>query len=714
MDNVYENWELYSGAIGKSILMGVKQPLSFYSDNHCRGVLVIGLLVAPLFLLLGENYIVLKLVALLFSLLTLIFLWFFTRHFFNPRVAFLSATLFLFAPPSFTKLSLISLGTHRETILFTIITFYLFYILFNKGGRFSFREFVNPCAGNKNCLYLVLLGLICGLGLFFSYTYLTTFFSILLLWFLLDKKFFLRKSICFFLSGSVASLSLFLLFLDSGKGLLIQERPPWGYFFRSGIPTVFNRIKEVVVTGLMDSFRFKDIFFIPGKVIDAFYYLIFVIALLWLLWMLRRDFFTLLSQIYPFTRRKKRNLQISAETPLFFPIFIFFLVYAFSDFRFLYQLRDLDTRIFMPLYPFIFVIIALFLDRIRARKYQEWFRGGVVTLIIIGSLGNTYSLISPHTLKRNMVYKGYSYKLLFSSPRSGRTVHSVPQILKSFDRIPEEEKWIAFRNLFYEINLIENLDETLKVIKKIEEKYRGIFHESLFYQAATAYQVNSPKGLKFIDEVEDKYRHYYYLGFANGIIDRVNYDITESIQYISELNKELKPYCYEGLGRKIIFRRCHRWKKYKTKNINMGIIRDIKLIKDIEIITRDFEKVNEVYRESFYRGIAGIYNDKFEIDAEWFCDMVNNCIEEKYRPFCFIGLGRAIYRRYGYDINKCLAEISLIDNEYRKYAYIGLGEEIGRAYYDQRKMVEKWVKGIEKEYIDFFYQGLENIHKSVS
>src|SRR3990167_4382043 len=71
---MWNDEELYNGTIAMEILQGLNLPLLDYQYTpHNGGTIVVGVLAAVFFKLFGNSYFSLKLVALLFSTLSLIF-----------------------------------------------------------------------------------------------------------------------------------------------------------------------------------------------------------------------------------------------------------------------------------------------------------------------------------------------------------------------------------------------------------------------------------------------------------------------------------------------------------------------------------------------------------------------------------------------------------------------------------------------------------------
>jgi hypothetical protein len=124
-------------------------PHVMHFDN-VGGHLVVGWLAAPLYGLLGDRYVVLKLVPFLLGIGTMLLIWRLCRRHFDDRAAILAVLLFAFAPPTLCKFSLIAQGNHFENLFFQLLFLNAFFD-------------VHAHPSNRG---LVMLGLAAGLAMF--------------------------------------------------------------------------------------------------------------------------------------------------------------------------------------------------------------------------------------------------------------------------------------------------------------------------------------------------------------------------------------------------------------------------------------------------------------------------------------------------------------------------------------------------------------------
>lgn len=126
--------ELEKGTAAKAMLDSLPVPHHQLAYHYYEGGgFVVSHLKALAFLAVGENVLAHKLVALVFVLGVLAAGWGFVKASFGTRAASWFALLFIFAPESFQKLSLINLGIHIEASVFLFGTLWL-------GARLAFGE----------------------------------------------------------------------------------------------------------------------------------------------------------------------------------------------------------------------------------------------------------------------------------------------------------------------------------------------------------------------------------------------------------------------------------------------------------------------------------------------------------------------------------------------------------------------------------------------
>jgi 4-amino-4-deoxy-L-arabinose transferase-like glycosyltransferase len=130
--------------------------LDYQADNYQGGSLVMILLAASLFRIFGESIAVMKLSAVLVSTITLSLLYILGRRVFGRSTAFVAALAYVAGPPLVAYWGLVVLGSHGESVLFSLIQFLVFFEILSGHWR---------TAGGW-----ALFGFVSGLGLWFCYT----------------------------------------------------------------------------------------------------------------------------------------------------------------------------------------------------------------------------------------------------------------------------------------------------------------------------------------------------------------------------------------------------------------------------------------------------------------------------------------------------------------------------------------------------------------
>ena len=124
---VIPNYELMPmGNLAKVLSEGWRgAPVTQYYDN-CGGHLATGALAAPLFVLFGDGYLILKLVPLLLGVVDLLLIWSILHRGFGLRAAVVGALLFTLGPPTLFKYSLLAKGNHFEGLTLQLACFWAF------------------------------------------------------------------------------------------------------------------------------------------------------------------------------------------------------------------------------------------------------------------------------------------------------------------------------------------------------------------------------------------------------------------------------------------------------------------------------------------------------------------------------------------------------------------------------------------------------------
>lgn len=661
------NEECFRAFIAKQLLDGPIVPFfDLQIDSYSGGSLVVGLLMVPFFKILGQNLISLKLVALLFSLFSLISLYLFCNKFFNKKVAVVTSLLFIFSPPLFTKYSLITMGFHTESILFSIILIFVFFeINFNN---------------KKNNFYFILLGFIGGFGVWFTYIFSITLFTCLLFWFLFDRRFFLRKNFLIFLISFTIGFSPWIYYnlSHSSSGISIGRKAMFPSFSTDHLIFSLAKLKNLLLNDIRNSFLFEDFIPLGGNYLSTFYYLIFVVSFLVLFWLNRWPIYQLIGRFIPLKRFEISDVSIFKETFLLIYVVIFSLIYSLSNFKVNPNGGFFGYRYLVPLYPFIFILIALFLSKMQERGTKGKVFVSYFLLITLISIGLTSNLkfISFNKIGISFFDIDHTHAYTSLGRKIGRIyAGDMGSCIYLINQVEEKYRFHLYQGLGSTIGLRlkDDFDKCIGLMNRVEERYRPYVYKGF----STGFNWNSYKGdidkcISLINQVEERYRFLLYQGLGFSIGLRCKKDFDKCISLINRVEERYRHDIYNSIS---LILKLNRFKG--------GIEKWISLINQVE----------EQYRPYFYRGL-GRYLTKGRYSTDKYISLINQ-VEERYRPYFYRSLGTHFIKIYSAD--KCISLINQIEERYRPDVYEGFGEGIVEAGH------WKWIKGIVAYRISLIY-----------
>lgn len=573
-DDIFDYNEFFSGTVAMELIQGPALSLKYYMpDDHNFGEIVNGILIAPFYLLFGSSSASSKMVSILFSLGTLVFWYFLLKRFFNQRVAIITSLFFILSPTIYTKNSILSVGSHPESNLFTAIIIFIFYLIF-----FDNR---------KDKKYFVLLGLIAGFALFYSYICAITLLVVLLFWFAFERRFMLRSTFYLFLIFFLIGFSPRLYF---GRTLEFTYALIVGF-----IKSAFNW--QQISTG---SIIFKTINFLSKDLPRLFefehspnvakyvYWAFFLVSFLSLLWFNRNSIYGL------FSPRFKKGI-VSKELLLLVFFLIFSLVYILSTYT--VWMGWAAAGYIIPLYPFIFAITAIYFDwAIRRNKLFKWISLIVLGIVLSAGLWENFKLVSFSKIGRGFIWKGYSYRAFGSMV--GSQYHENDRVLQIIRNVRFPKKRYFLEGLGWGVARYDNPE-----------------------RVATILQENIIKRFS----LSEQDRLYYYKGIGGGLARRINIYLHHQ--------KELKlPYDLEldlGILKGIIGRKETEIKRYFWE----GLGQEVNLFSDTYyLINKDY--LEEQFKPYFYKGI-GERTAWHNLDNS--PNFLFNFIDTRYRKYAYWG-----------------------------------------------------------------------------
>lgn len=381
---LYSAEEPYRGAIAQELLTGLAMPFADYrADNYSGGSLVIGALAAGFFLLFGPTLFSLKLAPLLIFTLALVFWYWTIQRAAGERVAGCFALLFCFSPPLFTDFSMMAMGFHSESIVFSAVTGFLFF-------RMLSEETPSPA-------YPALLGLTAGFGLWFAYIYGLTLLTMLVFWLWHNTGMFRRPRLLWFTLGFLVGFSPWILInvQTHFAGLMVGRFNLWEHFGFEHLLDGLAQPWELAPVEFLRSIASDDDWDLYRRAVNLLYSLLYLGPLL-IAGVLR-----LKTERSTLAGARATRLPFVGFASLY--IVVFALAVQFSDFR--------DPRYYLPIYPFLFFLVALAVARCQdafpviQKKIQTVF----LTSAILLSIGTHAPLLSLDRPGAALSAKGYSY-----------------------------------------------------------------------------------------------------------------------------------------------------------------------------------------------------------------------------------------------------------------------------------------------------------------
>ncbi len=740
IDKAHIDEELYRGNIAKELISGPILPLFDYQRSEYEGgSLVNGVLAVPFFLLFGETLRSLKLVGLLIGTGVFIIWYLFLDRFFNKKVAVWTSLLFILLPPWWIKFGILSCGSQEQVNLFTISAVFIFYqIFFVKSTKALFG----------------LLGVICGFGLFFHYSFLPMVLTIVLFWFIFDKKLFLKSE---FLIFSVAFLAGFAPWIwynltHNFQGLIVCDKPLSYWLARNNPFHFFLRVKDFVTIDLPGAFSFEDTIlkFEPQALLGHWllarmYYFVFVFSFCALSWLNRRSLVKVVRGIIPLGAFRMLPQDISKEVFLLVFFVVFTLVFSLSgiqsNFNY-YESNVFRYRTTLPVGLFVPTLVAIFLygKRIRFRPFFVPYLNFCIMAFLLGlGLISNLNFISKDALRRASlagIYRGYSYYdlgrvIAWRFDGSPRWVDSIKRIKDPQDRryCYSGMGWGYAEDKFND-NYLSYLSTGIHKIEKdywpyacewmgeaMERKlaynsavgaqlkryldagvihyfYRGMGREAVTRLSARP----EDAAAVFKQRIDEEYRPYFYGGIGVEFFDVLVNEPEIFLRFINAVDGRFKPRIYEGLAEG------KEYYRFMYDDFGFGIGKVGYDIGKWELI---MDRIEKEYRPFCYQRLGIEVGWRFIHDMTKYVSFLK-AADQEYRPYLYKGLGIGIGWRFAYDIGGCIAMIQYIDQAFWPSLYEGLGIGVARRYAYQK---EAWAKGgrnIPGDYRSYFYRGIKD------
>jgi hypothetical protein len=431
--------EIHRGTTALELLHGPVLPLlDYHYAPFFGGSLVVSLVAVPLYALLGTSIVVLKLVPLLFHLLSVAALYFAVRRLAGPRAAFLAALLLAASPPGYSIHALTAFGTHVEANALSMALLALFLSTWWRDDG------EHPPLGRA-----FLWGVLAGFSIYFGYIVLLTLAALVTARFLCDKLFFLRRDALVALGGVLVGLAPWFAYnVPRGfPGLAIYGRSLGAAPLpRAESAGVGERLVDLARHGFPDAAFFRALGPISGHTQNIVYGAGILLLALGVLWPLRARLVPLARAAL---RRRTSPAEISFAPLLLLQPLLFLAAYALTDFK----LGDppesvVAYRYVHVVWPWLFAAAGITLDgAIRAGGARASIAHAAHAVLVALGLVGTLLLVSPANRWSDLATPGYSY------PAFGRFV------VLTFDQEPETI--LAAIDRAEELRSAEELDEML-------------------------------------------------------------------------------------------------------------------------------------------------------------------------------------------------------------------------------------------------------------
>lgn len=358
--------ELYQGYIATEWLNGLRANLFHYQgDPYTAGSLVLGTLAAPFMGVFGKSLFALKCAPILLSSAAFALLCRLLKQQFGMSAAVATGLLLIFSPPAYTALSMMALGSHPESVLFSVILLGALWNYFQSPS--SKNAFFFGVSGGFACWFAqinISADLLCAL-VFFYYIFI--------------KRLSLSH-VVFKFSGAALGFSPWLFYNLThhwhGAEFLAECLSPGP----AGISGALSSIPGIFGSLVLKHFP-KSLFLKP-----------FLLSLMYSAVLLSSDVLFGSCAI----RERKQN---SMEKNLFlfiyavFPLF-FLLIFSYfqTSFNWHYEVTPFRFRYFYPFYYFLTVPVALL------AFYYQRFRFLYFFLLACGLCGLLQLFLLPSTL----------------------------------------------------------------------------------------------------------------------------------------------------------------------------------------------------------------------------------------------------------------------------------------------------------------------------
>lgn len=467
--------EAKEGSLGYDLLTGgLRIPFWGYLDSpHAGGSVFTALVAVPFYLIFGKNYLALKLTALTFSLVTLAVIYFYLFPQYKERLVLPLLLFFVISTPHYLQKSVVHIGNIVEPILIIFLTL----IFIDKIFRKKQKNFVN----------FAILGFLCGFGLWVQYIQVGAIVTLLIIWFLKERLFFIKKSFWVFFGFFILGFSPFIAYnLEYKFASFTADFSINTSVVDISLQSFFKRLILFFTYWLPQSFRIQGVGIFSSRFLSYFFYLLVLGFIAYLM----------------ITKRKKLNFSLILLLYLSVTIFII----SFGNFHigavpagwggmFVH-----DYYYLLFLQPFIFVLASMGLSELLLARKKERLMGWGISLLLLIIIGSSFlKAVTP------IQFNGYLFKPMHGTSilvyEAGLHYSLNPEVFVYFlEKIDEDFRPSYFlgagatwHNTIEKKKLEENLDNLKKELSLMSDEERSIFFNSAlkgepYFKGGLSYQ----------------------------------------------------------------------------------------------------------------------------------------------------------------------------------------------------------------------------------
>ncbi|MCX6355716.1 MAG: hypothetical protein NTZ78_12570 [Candidatus Aureabacteria bacterium] len=558
--------ELYNGTLAREMLRGLFLPLlQLRYIEYQSGSLIVSFCAIPYFVIFGQSYVSLKLVALTFSAGTFTIFYLLLRNYFSQRTALWAGLLYIFSPPIVGQLNLKVEGANSQSILITMAIWYLFFKLFcaktyepqgNPRSRGNSVEGVDQVTGRQELLTAGLLGALISFGIWFCPVVCVVTLCILILWRMHNPYFiFTRRFVIvligFFL-GAIPALYDYWYTNFSGLRYLLLN----GYVAVGKVSLIPIKFAELWGVALMRPFPSKELWGIPGNVLNGIFYIFAVIAVQSYLYLYKSEIAVLARNICSLRPATKRSIESCRGAFFLLYLVAFSLFYAATRLKVSSDAKPMDGyRYLVSFYPFLFILIALGMEELSKRKHH-WLKRLFVSVMLINAIYLlSYTVMGDFATGLRM--KGYSYEMLglrLYDNSHDDLDHALSLCEKKIQDESDSEACImgVACSVILECQQYMGVaqDQCIAIwLMGVSTKWYPYFYRAQGQSIASQYfrPEDVPLWRTKLQWVPAEYLSYCYQGLGCAVNAICNCDPRKQVEYIQRIAPEFKPAFQYGL-----------------------------------------------------------------------------------------------------------------------------------------------------------------------